>query len=418
MSNLLIKSATAIALSSILAACGGGGGGSSTGTQTTPPNGNNGTTTTTLGFTLSQQSVSMDELTEKSVNASVNYNGANSLTYSYSFSNQTAQGYSSISESNNVFTIAAREVEQDVSFTVDITLSDGTLSETKTLTVSIDNVEDEVTPDPDTISVTAMPTSIDLQSGSSETIDLDLAYTGSGQVTYSVSYDDQIGMTHEIVDNQVTFTAPMVEDSVELIATIVATDGVISDSATVMVKIVENADLMAEAEAWANSNPYSMNELDNLLRYYVNAAYFAGGIKNSEKETWVQNYVSLQEQIALKNEGEEIVQFRLDLEDLKNGWMTQSDFQGKFTAFKAHVNSQSNQLISMLNDLSDLSDGALPSLDADRYAYSEEYTVFSSIIGNASTGSLQEGTWVLNSEHEFMGTMISSLGITSQCESN
>lgn len=424
MSKLFTKSLLAIALTSTLAACGGGGEGSSTGTNT-GSTGSTGGTTASLDFSLAQQSISMDELTQKDISVDVNYTGSGTLSYSYQLNDNSASSYSDISISNNTVSVSANDVNEDVSYSVDITLTDGQLTKTKTLNVSISDLDNDNSDDDndddnvvDTISLSLSSDSVTIKENMDASVEIVTDYSGSKDLSYSVTYSEDQGVSHNLSGSQLTFNANRINSDTSVVATVMVTDGTVSDAKEISIQLVNDLTILNTAKNWAYSLPFTMNELDNLLDYYIKAAYFAGNVKNSEKDSFASQYTLLKNQISEKNNGLQIQSLKNHIDDYESELISLSELEDKLESFISLVNEDSNQLVSLINQLSVLSDGSLPEIALDKYSYTDEYIGFSVIIGNEQTGSMVDGSWVLNDNYKFMNTLISALGYTSECESN
>jgi hypothetical protein len=244
MSIKLSKTLILAALVATLSACGSGGGdstGSSSGTGST---GNS----ATLSFSLSNSSLTMDENTQASISANVNYTGSASLSYSYDVTTQGAAAYSSISISDNNINVDANDVDQDVTYSVDVTLSDGTLSDTKTFQVSLKDLD----VDTDGLSI-SLDSSLIINEGESGLAMIDVTYDGTEEITYQIEYSQDAGITDLSNANSVTFEVPELDASVDIVATVTATagDATATDEITLSLNNISGSTEIEVAELWA-----------------------------------------------------------------------------------------------------------------------------------------------------------------------
>lgn len=320
MSKLFKKSIIITTLTMAISACGGGG---ESATETNTGSTGSAGPTLSLSFNLSQSSLTIDENAQKEVSVTVNYTGTGvgTLSYSYDVTTSNSDDYSNISISGDKITVAANEVEQNVTYSVEVTLSDGTLSDTKSFTVSVLNKPQDSN--------------------------------------------------------------------------------------------------IAEAQLWTDGNNlFSMNELDPMLEVYVKAAYFNGGILESEIEIFEQEYADLKSQI-LKNTGSALLSGLLTtINDYSSGTTSASGLLAKVNEVKALAKTSSNKLIAKINELSSRSGGSLPELSPNKLMYVQEYGVFSSVIGNESMGSFDNDVWSFTGKFEFMNTLVSELGNTTECSAS
>jgi hypothetical protein len=322
MSKLFKKTIIVTALTTALAACGGGGDseapatnpGGTTATTTTAP-------TTTLTFNLSESSLTIDELTKKDIDVTVNYSGSSNLTYSYDVKTVNSDSYSDISITGNKITVNANDVDQNVTYDVDITLSDGTVTHMESFSVEVMNKPDD--------------------------------------------------------------------------------------------------SIIAQAELWGNGNTlFAMIEFDEMLDIYLKAAYFSKGIQKSEIEIFEQKYNDLKTSILENSNSELMTSLQSYIVNYSAGIESGAALLNKVNLVQELAKDNANSLIAILNELSDISSGALPKLSVDKLKYIERYSAFSSIIGNESMGSFTDDVWRFSGEFEFMNTLVSKLGNTTDCSAN
>jgi len=131
----LLKSLIAISTLS-LAACGGGSGGDSPKDQSpssTQP-------ITALTVTIDKKTPTLDENVTEGIKANVKYNGTNEISFSYDVVDVTKSEFISASYTDGEITLKTVEVLEDIDVEISVTFSDGSLTESIQLTVSINDV--------------------------------------------------------------------------------------------------------------------------------------------------------------------------------------------------------------------------------------------------------------------------------------
>lgn len=412
--KLFSKTLISAALAATLSACGGGGSdstGASTGSGSTG-SGSTGTTTT-LSFSLSNSSLTMDENTQSTISTNVNYNGSASLSYSYDVTTEGASAYSNISITGDTITVNANDVDQDVTYSVDVTLTDGTLSDTKTFQVSLKDLD----MDNDGLSI-SLDSSLIINEGQSALAMVDVTYDSTEEITYQVEYSQDVGITDSSNANSLTFEAPELDASVDVVATITATagDATATDQVTISLNNISGSVELESAELWASGAAFTMNEFDEFLNIYTHAAYLSGGIKMSEKGEFSSSYEQLKTSASSQSESTELADLTEAIGIYMAGDINSKELMEKTKVVQDLATEHSNSIASLLNQVAGIAAGSLPEIELNKFSYNEQYQVFTSLIGNDSMGSFNGDTWEFSGSYEFMNTLVTVLGNTTQCE--
>jgi hypothetical protein len=125
----------------LLTACGGGSDNTTTTDvviQPTPPE-------IKLSVTLGSTSITLDENTIETFGVTIDYNGSDSLSFSYVLANNELSDLVSVEYSDGIISVNAKEVTIDTSTQIKVTFSAGNLTDEQTFNISINDVANNYT---------------------------------------------------------------------------------------------------------------------------------------------------------------------------------------------------------------------------------------------------------------------------------
>lgn len=406
-------------LSLSLAACGGGGE-----SESPPVDGGSGTNpSASLSMTLGKTSLVIDERSSTSFAVSVSYTGSKSLSYTLKATPESASSSAKISVSGNQITVDALDVTANTSFSVDVTVTDGTVSSKATFNVTINNVDAPEDVDPKSVDLTLSPASLTMDEGDSKQVVMKSVFDGKGvpKYSYKVISGNQSALTITNVEDALIVKAVDVAKDENLEIEVTSTVGNVSDTEklVVAVKNISALAIVTEAKLWADTaKSFAFNDFNGLADVYVKAAYFAGSIGYSEQETVLADFSAQAASARQQANSTSALTLKSVLASYENGSAKDSDLANAVKEVKQLASAQSSLIISKLNTLAEMANGTLPQVTAGEYKYIEEYGVFSSVIGNAQMGSFSGKAWSFTGVYEFFNTKVAALGNIDTCEAN
>ena len=185
----ILKKIIPITLSLSMIACGGGETSKSPSNNISPDGSSSTPSTPELTLQLSESSVTVDENNKTSVSFSTNYSGSAQLTYTVNYENTDSV---TLSASEQVLSIDAKEVEQDVTLQAEVTVTDGTISSSQSISISINNIPD--------LTFNVDTALIELEENSNAVFQLNPVEPNDG-VEYTISFSTEINDVSISVEN-------------------------------------------------------------------------------------------------------------------------------------------------------------------------------------------------------------------------
>ncbi|MBA6347181.1 hypothetical protein [Colwellia sp. BRX8-9] len=171
----------------------------------------------------------ISESNSSDYNITANYNGVNTLSYSVSSSNTSA---ATAAISDRTLTIITHAISGSVSevVTLNITVTDGSTSDTISVTFNVLN--DAI----NTISITGASDDT-LNENSAKTSSITVSYSDTNPLTYSITSSNTSALDVLFDGSMMTLTTKEVTSDTDVNVTLTVTDGIVTASKTILINV-------------------------------------------------------------------------------------------------------------------------------------------------------------------------------------
>jgi len=276
-----------------------------------------------------------------------------------------------------------------------------------------------------TLSFSLAETSREINEQEETKVILTLDYTGTGDISYAIAFSPEVDeVSAEVINNELIINVNELEN--ELTSTLSITVSSSNSDVTAIEKTLELSltnrsveAVLAEVELWKNSEQvFKFDDFDNVVTFYTKSAYFNGGLDNSAIAEKITEFTSIKQNSMNKKSSTEVTQLAEASVNYQNNSITETELKEFLVNVKTLAGAEYNKLTKNINLLASLTNDNLPALPSVNYQYSDNFHVFSGIIGNTQMGSLVGESWTFNQEYQFLNTLIPSLENTTTCEAN
>jgi len=276
-----------------------------------------------------------------------------------------------------------------------------------------------------TLSFSLAETSREINEQEETKVILTLDYTGTGDISYAIAFSPEVDeVSAEVINNELIINVNELEN--ELTSTLSITVSSSNSDVTAIEKTLELSltnrsveAVLAEVELWKNSEQvFKFDDFDNVVTFYTKSAYFNGGLDNSAIAEKITEFTSIKQNSMNKKSSTEVTQLAEASVNYQNNSITETELKEFLVNVKTLAGAEYNKLTKNINLLASLTNDNLPALPSVNYQYSDNFHVFSGIIGNTQMGSLVGESWKFNQQYQFLNTLIPSLGNTTTCETN
>jgi hypothetical protein len=404
----ILKKIIPIALSLSMIACGGGETSKSP-SSNNPDDGNSSTPSTPeLTLQLSESSVTVDENNKTSVSFSTSYSGSAQLTYTVNYESTDSVN---LSVSEQALSIDAKEVEQDDTLQAEVTVTDGTISSSQSISISINNIPD--------LTFNLDTALIELEENSNAIFQLNPVEPSNVGVEYTISYSTEINEASiSVENNELLIDVNELENDKSTTVTITASlpDKNITFEQSVELTLFNSS--FGQLKAWSDVDAiFEFNDFKALPAFYAKAAYLHKAISYSEHKTYIDEYDALLSSVINQKGDFSSHSFIDAIASYEQNTMTESEVEDAFNLFKTQLLAQYDPLIEQLNAVASQLEGKVPLLSVGKLDYISEYEAFSGIVGDTLLGGFSESTWVFTPENSVLESLIPMLGV-SDCNAS
>lgn len=343
-----------IILSLVLSACGGStDGGSNTSNNANPDGDNsNGNQTPELTLALESSAISINESANNTINITTNYTGSSSLSYSVNINDGSPVN---LSVSNQILSIEASAVDEDIEVAAEIVVTDGELSASQSLTISVINIPN--------LMFDLDVTEVSLEENSSTSVKLHPVEVVA-DVTYSVSFDPfQDAIATVIENNELIISANELDNDYVGTLSIVANhqNKDLSYSQKLPVELINSS--MKPVKAWASIDQvFEFDDFNNIPAFYAKVAYLHKAVSYSEYKSYIAEFDDLLAHAKSQKQTIDSQSFIDAISKYDQNELTEAEVKATFNSFKSSVIAEYDPLIQKLNELSELFEGQLPLL--------------------------------------------------------
>ncbi|WP_417801056.1 hypothetical protein [Tenacibaculum sp.] len=393
-----------IILSLVLSACGGStDGGSNTSNNANPDGDNsNGNQTPELTLALESSAISINESANNTINITTNYTGSSSLSYSVNIDDGSPVN---LSISDQVLSIEASAVDEDIEVDAEIVVTDGELSASQPLTISVINIPN--------LMFDLDVTEVSLEGNSSTSVKLHPVEVVA-DVTYSVSFDPfQDAIATVIENNELIISANELDNDYVGTMSIVANHQSkdLSYSQKLPVELINSS--MKPVKAWASIDQvFEFDDFNNIPAFYAKVAYLHKAVSYSEYKSYIAEFDDLLAHAKSQKQTIDSQSFIDAISKYDQNELTETEVKATFNSFKSSVIAEYDPLIRKLNELSELFEGQLPLLSKGQFNYLPEFDSFSGIVGDEKLGAFLEGEWRFSDENKVLEKLLPVLGVS------